>query len=140
MAKTEHSTLAQLVRFGIVGVVSNGALFVFYLVMTRHGLGPKIAMSIAYGIGVAQTFLFNRRWTFRHRGAVSAAFVRYCATYGIGYLTNLVTLAVLVDVAGWPHEWVQGAMILCIAVLVFLLQKYWVFRPAPAASWATPAD
>lgn len=140
MAKTGHATLAQLVRFGIVGVVSNGALFVLYLVMTRYGIGPKIAMSIAYGIGVAQTFLFNRRWTFRHRGSASAAFVRYCATYGIGYLTNLVTLVILVDLAGWRHQWVQGATILCIAVLVFLLQKYWVFRPARAVAWATPAE
>lgn len=138
MGATSTSTLGQLLRFGVVGLASNGILYVLYLFMTMQGLGPKLAMSIAYGIGVAQTFLFNRRWTFRHDGSLSAAFVRYCATYGIGYLANLTALVVLVDGLGWPHEWTQGAMILCIAALVFVLQKFWVFRADSAAAWASP--
>lgn len=139
MGTSGLSTLGQLLRFGIVGLASNGVLYVLYLFLTAQGIGPKWAMSIAYAIGVAQTFLFNRRWTFRHRGAVSAAFVRYCATYGIGYLVNLMALVALVDGLGWPHEGVQGAMILCIAILVFVLQKFWVFRADAATAWASPA-
>lgn len=123
--------MRQLIRYGVVGIASNGVLYALYLVMTRYGIGPKLAMTIAYGAGVVQTFAFNRRWTFEHRGAVGSAFSRYVATYAIGYGTNLVALVMLVDHAGLPHRWVQAAMIVCIAALVFLLQKFWVFHVPP---------
>jgi putative flippase GtrA len=56
------------------------------------------------------------------------AFVRYCSAYGLGYVINLLVLIVLVDRMGYPHEIVQGVMILSLAVMLFLLQKFWVFR------------
>lgn len=130
----------QLVRFGIVGLVSNGLLFVFYLALTHAGMGPKLAMTIAYVTGLAQTFVFNRRWTFEHRGAASAALVRYVATYGVGYVLNLIALTLLVDRAGLPHAPVQGATILCVAAQVFLMQKFWVFRPVVASAHVAPAE
>lgn len=121
-------TLAQFTRYAIVGLASNLIGYVLYLVLTRLGLGPKLAMSLLYGMGVLQTFLFNKRWTFEHRGAHRVVFFRYCAAYGFGYLINLAVLLVLVDRHGYPHEAVQGVMILSLAVMLFLLQKYWVFH------------
>jgi putative flippase GtrA len=132
--------LRQLVRYGIVGLASNGFLFLLYLAMTHAGLGPKVAMTIAYVTGLAQTFFFNRRWTFEHRGAAGAALARYIATYGVGYALNLAALALLVDRAGLPHAPVQAAMILCIAGQVFLMQKFWVFRSVAAAPHIAPAE
>lgn len=85
-------------------------------------------MSLLYGIGVAQTFLFNKKWTFGSTGAHGPALLRYCLTYGLGYVINLLVLILAVDRWGWPHQWVQGTMILSLAVLLFLLQKFWVFK------------
>ncbi len=122
--------LGQLIRFGTVGLLSNAALFLLYLGMTYLGIGHKLAATIAYGIGVLQTFVFNRSWSFRDRGAAGPALVRYIAIYGLGYVLNMVVLVLAVDRAGLPHQWVQGAMILVLAVLLFTLQKLWVFREA----------
>jgi len=36
---------------------------------------------------------------------------------------------VLVDRMGHPHQLVQGVSIVALAILLFLLQKFWVFRP-----------
>ena len=132
--------LRQVVRYGVVGIASNGLLYVLYLAMTHYGLGHKLAMTVAYVIGVAQTFAFNRRWTFDHQGRLGASFVRYVASYGIGYFVNLLALAALVDHLELPHEWVQGAMILCIAGLVFLLQKYWVFHTQVGSTLEASTD
>ena len=57
------------------------------------------------------------------------AFYRYCTVYGLGYLLNLAVLYFLVDLHGYPHQSVQAAMIITLAVLLFISQKYWVFRP-----------
>lgn len=131
--------LGQFVRYATVGLISNIFLYVAYLGLTFAGLEPKLAMTLLYAVGVAQTFIFNKRWSFRHTGAHGTAFVRYCIAYATGYFINLAALFILVDRLGYAHQIVQGVMILALAVMLFMLQKFWVFRstssqPAKGAS------
>lgn len=130
-------TRGQFVRYSLVGLASNLLLYLAFLVLTAAGMEPKVAMTLLYGVGVAQTFIFNKRWSFRHGGLHGPAFVRYCIAYGLGYVINLLVLIVLVDRMGYPHEIVQGVMVLSLAVMLFLLQKFWVFRPSSATSTPT---
>lgn len=122
-----RKTLIQAMRFGIVGLASNGVGFLLYLLLTRLGAGPKLAMTVLFVIGTLQTFVFNKKWSFEYRNKDRAVLGRYVATYALGYLVNLIALLILVDKAGLPHAIVQGAMILVIAALMFILQKFWVF-------------
>lgn len=117
----------QFFRYGIVGLASNALLYISYLLLTAMGLEHKLAMTLLYVFGVFQTFVFNRRWTFNHTGAAHWALIRYISAYVFGYVLNLLVLMILVDRWGLPHQWVQGGAILLIALLLFLLQKYWVF-------------
>jgi putative flippase GtrA len=123
-------TLTQFARYAVIGLASNAIAFLLYLALTHFGLGHKLSMTLLYGIGVLQTFVFNKRWTFAHRGEHGPVFLRYCLAYAAGYLINLGALLVLVDRHGFAHQAVQGVMVLALAVMLFLLQKYWVFRPA----------
>ncbi|MBN1611275.1 MAG: GtrA family protein [Polyangiaceae bacterium] len=107
--------------------MSNLVLYLLYLAVTFVGVGHKSAMTGLYLLGVLQTFVFNRNWSFRHAGRVDSALVRYVVAYAAGYLLNLATLVLLVDRAGLPHRAVQGVMICVLAVLLFLAQRYWVF-------------
>lgn len=126
---SRHDVAAmQFARFALVGIVSNAVLFVLYLAMTSAGVGHKVAATIAYAIGVAQTFLANRAWSFGDAGPVSTAFWRYVLVYAFGYVFNIVLLVVLVDYLELNHAIVQGAIILGLAVFFFVLQKTWVFR------------
>lgn len=120
----------QAIRYAVVGIVSNLALYVLYLALTAFGVGPKSAMSGLYLLGMLQTFIFNKRWTFSHDGAYHGSFIRYVLSYTLGYLLNLAALLILVDWVLWPHQIVQGVMILILAAMLFLLQKYWVFAKA----------
>jgi hypothetical protein len=61
-------------------------------------------MSLLYALGVIQTFYFNKTWSFRHGGTHGPAFIRYCISYGLGYLFNLAALHVLVDRLGTPPD------------------------------------
>ena len=123
-----RTTLGQLLRYGIVGLASNALGYALYLGLSYAGLGPKLAMSLLYVLGMLQTFVFNKRWSFRHEGMHGQAFIRYIVTYGIGYLINLVALFVLVDRLGFPHQIVQAVLIVIIALFLFMLQKLWVFK------------
>lgn len=117
----------QLARYSLVGLVSNGVGYLLYILLTRLGLGPKFAMSLLYGVGILQTFVFNKKWAFRFDGAATAALIRYATAYAFGYVVNFVALLLLVDRIGLPHQLVQGVMILVVAVMLFLAHRYWVF-------------
>ena len=109
-------TLKQLVRYGIVGLASNAFGYFLYLGLTYLGLGPKLAMSLLYGVGVLQTFVFNRKWSFRFSGAATPALLRYATVYAAGYGINFLALMLLVDQMGLPHQWVMGVLVLFMAL------------------------
>lgn len=121
-------------RYVVVGLVSNGLLYLAYLGLVAAFLGPKTAASVTYACGVAQTFWFNRAWSFGHQGHAGLALLRYITVYWAGYLLNMLLLYVLVDIYGWDHRWVQAAMVLGLAVLIFLALRFWAFRLESGAS------
>jgi putative flippase GtrA len=118
----------QFIRFGIVGLASNLVLYLIYCGITSIGFDYKLVMSLLYVVGVLQTFVLNKKWTFSHDGHLSGTFLRYILIYGAGYIINLGTLIIFVDRFGYPHQFVQGAMIPVVAVSLFVMQKIWVFR------------
>lgn len=138
-AEAPARTLSQLLRYGAVGLASNGALYLAYLGLTGAGLGHKLAMSLVYGAGVTLTFFVNGRWTFAAGALGGATFARYVAAYALGYALNLALLWLLVDVGAWPHAPVQGLLILVVAGCLFLMHKFWVFR-LPSAAPTPPTD
>lgn len=121
----------QFFRYALVGLSSNLLLYLAYLLLTALGLGPKIAMSLLYATGVLLTFIANRIWSFSHSGIAHAAFVRYVIVYGLGYMINLGLLWLAVDRMHLPHQGVQAAAIVVVALSLFLMHKYWVFAPTP---------
>ena len=119
---------SQLIRYLIVGLASNAVIYVGYLFLTQLGMGPKFAMSLLYGVGVLQTFVFNKKWSFRFEGAAAPALVRYLVVYAVGYGVNFLAMVLLVDQAALPHQLVQGVMIFIVAIMLFTAQRYWVFH------------
>ena len=122
----------QFMRFALVGILSNGVLYLVYLGIVNQGLDPKLAMTITYLIGVTQTYVFNKKWSFEDRGSNSKGFFRYIIVYVVMYGISFFILMTGVDVLGFPHEIVQGGNILFCAILSFGFQKYWVFEESLA--------
>lgn len=117
-----------MIRFAVVGVVSNGVLYALYLLMRYIGVEHNLAMTVAFLIGVSQTFLANRAWSFRSRLKAAPAFGRYLMVYLMAYLINLMASVIFVDRLGYPDRAVQAIMVVVIAMLLFGAQKFWVFR------------
>lgn len=117
----------QLSRYAVVGLASNAIGYLLYLLLTYLNIGHKSAMTLLYAVGVAQTFYFNRSWSFSHQGKLDRAFFRYVIVYGIGYLLNFAILAIAVDVLHFPHQGVQAVAIVVVAASLFISQRFWVF-------------
>ena len=124
-------TANEILRFGVVGLGSNALLYLLYLAATAVGVEPKVAVSLIYLVGVLQTFILNKRWSFQHEGHVRRTAARYWVAYAFSYAANMVLLIIFVDVIGFDHRVVQGVLIAVIGLVLFALQKYWVFGTLP---------
>lgn len=127
MYDTSPSLSGQFLKFSAVGLASNAILYFGYLALTAMGTAPKLAMSILYVFGVLQTFVLNRKWTFESDGNRRTAMGRYVAMYAVGYVANYTILSVFVGRFGFPHQAVQLAAIMILALAFFVTARYWVF-------------
>jgi len=116
-------------RYAIVGLLSNAAGYSAYLLITALGGDPKISMSCLYAFGTLLGFIGNRQWAFTHDGAILPTLMRYCLAYLIGYCLNLLMLWLFVDRLGYLHQYVQALAIFIVAAFLFLMLKFFVFRP-----------
>lgn len=67
---TEQTWLHQAMKFGIVGVSNTMVDWGLYFILTRWlGLGtlPVLAKALSYGAGILNSYIWNKRWTFRSR-------------------------------------------------------------------------
>lgn len=126
----QNSTKVQFLRYGCVGIGSNLLLYLGYLGLTWTGVGHKTAMTVLYGTGVLVTYVANSAWSFGRTSLSHGAFARYVAAHAVGYLLNLMLLWVAVDKLHLAHQIVQAAAIIVVAMVLFLLHRYWVF-PLP---------
>jgi putative flippase GtrA len=130
---------AQFIRFVLVGLGLNTALYGTYLLLTWWILRAETAMTITFSIGVLLSFVAHRSVTFRHRGDRFVALRRFVTCYAILYLANFIALWVFADRMGIPHQLVQGCMALVVALMAFIVQKYWVFRATADIAGQTDA-
>ena len=118
----------QFAIYAIIGLTTNGLSFLVFAVLTWMGLTPECAISIIYPVQITFAFILNKAWTFSHEGRISTSAVRYLIAYIGCYVLNVTVLKFFSVYLGFSHLVVQAIAILVIALLLFLAQKYWVFR------------
>ncbi|WP_157900919.1 GtrA family protein [Mycobacterium terramassiliense] len=120
----------QFIRYVLVGLGLNAALYTAYLLLTWGSMGSEAAMTITVSVGTLVSFVANRTLTFRHRGDRGAALRRFLACYVIIYFIDFIALWVFAGQMAVPHQIVQGGAVIVLPLLGFIMQRYWIFRPA----------
>ncbi|QHF49915.1 MULTISPECIES: GtrA family protein [Pseudomonas] len=132
MTPQSCASLAQLLRYGLVGGAVNLGGYLLFLLITWLGMEPKTAMTVLYIAGAVAGFWSNRNWTFGYRGGIAGPAFKYLAAHVCGYLLNYVILAYFADHLHFPYRVVQAVAILVVAVFLFVTFKFLVFpRPDP---------
>ncbi|MET1414198.1 GtrA family protein [Roseibium sp. HPY-6] len=122
------TTTRQMVRYGVVGALTNLLGYLIYLLVTWLWLEPKVAVAIMYPIAALTAYFGHAKYTFEYNGYQTRGLFRYCVSHAIGYATSLGMLFVFFDLLGYPHQLVQAASIFVVAGLLFLLFRFYVFR------------
>ncbi|WP_423923373.1 glycosyltransferase [Frigoribacterium sp. 2-23] len=139
---TRPTFVAQVLRFGVIGLASTAAYALFYLVL-QGVLVAQLANFLALLITAVLNTAANRRLTFGVRGRSGAArhHAQGLLVFGLAWLItagSLVGLHTALPQAGVQVELVVLTVANLVAtVLRFVLLRLWVFRrqasPDPAA-------
>jgi putative flippase GtrA len=125
--------IAQFARYAAVGVLNTAVTLLAFHALTVAGVHYRIASAIGYVLGGLTSYLVNRAWTFSgHGGSHVSVGTRYGVVFGLGLVTDLVLITVLVQGAGLDELLAQLLVAPVVAVQGFVLARQWAFRaPAP---------
>ena len=129
------ATLAQFIKFGLVGVSNTLiSLAVYYVCVNVFHLHHQLANLLGFLVGVVNSYYWNSRYVFQSgtRRTFSEhvkTFLRTVAGYGVtSYLLGAALLWLWVDKLGISEN-IAPIINLCFTVpLNFLINKFWAFR------------
>jgi putative flippase GtrA len=121
--------LNQFMKFGLVGV-SNTLLtlgVIFLLEEVVHA-DYRIANAIGYALGLANSFLLNRRWTFKSCGGVPAQICRFLLVFCLCYAVQFGLLALMVTSFRWMTPRAQVVAMALYTCMSYVLSRRFVYR------------
>lgn len=129
--------LAQLLRFGLVGLLATAVHAAAYgVAVSRAAVPPLLANPLAFVAAFVISFVGHHRWTFAGHGA-EYAIPRFFATALLGLAVNQFMVWLLVERLGLPPLSALFSIVLLVPALVFIASRYWAFAaPDPARSAA----
>lgn len=83
----------ELLRYLTVGAVNTLiGLAAIYLAIVLFRANDAVANLAGYSLGLACSYVLNRRWTFASDGAVAPQLVKFVLVMLVAYLANLGTV------------------------------------------------
>ncbi|MEO0369372.1 MAG: GtrA family protein [Pseudomonadota bacterium] len=108
----------SLLRYICVGLLSNGLLYVLFVLMVRLGIRPTKTAVICYILGLMFSYVLNRKWSFESSVSNRRDLPRFLFSYGIGLVATLVFITALTQ---WlPPEIAQVFNIGMTAITIYL--------------------
>jgi putative flippase GtrA len=124
------ATGAQWLRFAAVGATNTLLSWCAYALLYRIGLHYLLASALAFALGVANSYIWNRRWTFRSRGRWAPEALRFAVVQCVGLGVDVGLLYGLVDGVGVHHLIAQALVFPAASAVTFVLSRQWAFAGA----------
>lgn len=128
-AFVERLLARRWMRFCVVGGTASlvyyfcGLFFVSLL-----GLPVLVGNALAFVAGFVVSYLGQALWTFRAAASHRTMLPRFAATQGVGLALNSLIIWLL-TAAGINYAVAMWVAIAAVPVVVYLICKFWVFRP-----------
>jgi putative flippase GtrA len=119
----------RILRFGVVGLTATAVhVTVFFVLTDGFAVDPTLATAVAFLGAMVVSYLANRRWTFRFRGAHRRTFGRYATVAVVGAALNALIMRVATTNLGWHKNAGLLAVLAVVPAFSYLGNRYWSFR------------
>jgi putative flippase GtrA len=129
---TSSEDARHIFKFVCVGVLNTvvgyGAFFILLFF-----LNYMVALVVAHFIGVTNSYLWNKYWTFQVKKFRLAELVKFNIIYLVVLGANMITLYIVVERFAINPRIGQLIVLPLITLLSYFGHKYWSFRGAKPA-------
>ena len=124
-----NKSLIQFIKFGLVGVTNTLiTAFVIWILLKGFHYSDYISNFIGYIIGLTNSFIWNRKWTFESKTKLSVTIFKFIVTFAISYLFQLGNLYLLLHFTSIDPYICQLISIVVYTCINFALNKYYTFK------------
>lgn len=116
----------ELMKYGMVGLVNTALTALTIAILSVLGTGAILANMVGFAVGLINSFLMNRRFTFRSGGSPAL----FLIAFGISYCLNLIALIAAAPLSSFHDLLPQVAGLITYNLAFFLLMKFLVFNRA----------
>lgn len=124
--------LVQAGKFVIVGLINTALDFSVYFLLTRLigfiGAHPAFAKGISFSVGVLNSFIWNRKWTFQSKTSPWITIGPFVLVSLVGLLINTGILQLLFTRYGWNEILVLVIATIATITWNFIINRFLVFR------------
>ncbi|WP_435923951.1 GtrA family protein [Paenibacillus sp. DYY-L-2] len=125
----------QFIKFNLVGVMNTAVDFAVFTALASFGTGSGVAQVFSYSAGILNSFLMNKRVTFKDysggsegRSAVGSQFFRFIVLNALVLAVSLALLQAAVTLMEAPVLYAKAAVTCVTMGLNFYGSRRWVFR------------
>lgn len=120
----DREKLAEIIRFGIVGVLATALHYGIYLGL--RWMWPEMNISVAYSIGYLVSFVGNflasNYFTFRTKPTTEKG-IGFALSHGVNYLLHMLFLNFFLWL-GLSDEWAPVPVFCIVIPINFLLVRF----------------
>lgn len=124
----------QWLRFAVVGAGNTLLSWCAYALLEWAGVSYLLASGLAFALGALNSYVLNRRWTFRSRGRCGPEALRFGAVQCIGLAVDVLLLDALTRDAGLHHLIGQAVVFPVASGVTFALSRQWAFAGVSSAT------
>jgi putative flippase GtrA len=129
---TSSEDARRILKFVCVGVLNTvigyGAFFILSLF-----LNYLIALVLAHFIGVTNSYLWNKYWTFQVKKFRPAELIKFNIVYLFALGTNMLILYIAVELLAFDPRLGQLVVLPLVTLLSYFGHRYWSFHGAKPA-------
>jgi len=85
-------------------------------------------LSLSYSISIIQAHLTQRIFVWKSKGKYVPELLRFSAAYIAQYFANIILLTWTGNISDFSREARQGAIIVLLTLIMFIINKRGVFR------------
>lgn len=127
-SKFLQGTLKEAFMYGVIGVVNTFIGMGSCLLLTYLGLFPELANLLGNIAGMLNSYMLNKRFTFKSSNSHKRDFLRFSLAMGMAYIFNLAALVIAHRIIGIDVYVSQILAAICYTISGFIISKVWVFR------------
>jgi len=123
-----NNDVIKFIKFSIVGISNTVVSLVsFYLLFEFLGIYYIFASTIGYFMGLANSYFWNLRWTFKHKHSTKIL-IKFIIVNILALVFKLITISILVETFNISELYSEVLAMIFAIVINFGGNRYWTFK------------